>query len=254
MSENNKIKGTDEFRRLLAGSQKIVFFGGAGVSTASGIPDFRSPSGLYSQRQEGRPWAKYQPETLLSHSFFMRHTDWFYDYYRQSILHPEAKPNVCHLALARWEEAGKLLGVITQNIDGLHQAAGSKKVCELHGTVLKNHCMDCGKAYGVEAVLDSEGIPKCSCGGTIKPDVTLYEESLPAGSIEQAVSWLSKADLLIVAGTSLAVYPAAGLIHYYGGEETVLVNLSRTPMDGLATLCLHEDLADVFAEAEDVFD
>lgn len=242
------------FRTWLKESRKIVFFGGAGVSTASGIPDFRSPTGLYRKgREEGKPWARYQPEELLSHSFFERHTDWFYDYYRTNILHPEAKPNVCHLALAEWEKQGRLLGVITQNIDGLHQAAGSRRVCELHGTVLKNHCRRCGKAYDESFVLRSEGVPTCSCGGVVKPDVTLYEESLPPGSIEQAVDWLAKGDLLIVAGTSLAVYPAAGLVRYFGGDRTVLVNLGSTPMDGIADLFIQEDLAEVFAEVRDVF-
>lgn len=242
------------FRDWLKDSSRIVFFGGAGVSTASGIPDFRSPSGLYSKGHEaGKPWARFRPETLLSHSFFERHTEWFFDYYRSSILHPEAKPNVCHKALAEWEEQGKMLGVITQNIDGLHQAAGSKKVCELHGTVLMNHCENCHKAYKVDAVLESEGIPRCECGGVIKPDVTLYEESLPAGSIEQAVAWLSQADLLIVAGTSLAVYPAAGLIRYFCGNRTVLVNLGKTPMDRVADLFIQEDLAKVFADVRDVY-
>lgn len=242
------------FREWLKDSSRVVFFGGAGVSTASGIPDFRSPSGLYRKgREEGKPWARYQPERLLSHSFFEDHTDWFYDYYRSNILHPEAQPNVCHLALAEWEAAGKMLGVITQNIDGLHQAAGSKRVCELHGTVLLNHCQACHKAYQADAVWHSEGIPRCSCGGVIKPDVTLYEESLPPGAIEQAVAWLSQADLLIVAGTSLAVYPAAGLIRYYCGEKTVLVNLGKTPMDRMADLFIQEDLAKVFAEVRDVY-
>ena len=242
------------FRDWLKESEKVVFCGGAGVSTASGMPDFRSPEGLYSAgREKGKPWARYQPERLLSHSFFVDHTDWFFDYYRTSILHPEAEPNVCHQALADWEEQGRMLGVITQNIDGLHQAAGSRKVCELHGTVLQNHCQKCHKPYKVDAVLECEGIPYCECGGVIKPDVTLYEESLPAGSIEQAVAWLSQADLLIVAGTSLAVYPAAGLIRYFGGDRTVLVNLGSTPLDRLADLFIREDLAKVFADVRDVY-
>lgn len=243
-----------EFSELLRNSERIVFFGGAGVSTASGIPDFRSPSGLYRKmREEGKPWANYDPEELLSHDFFMEHTDWFYEYYREAILHPEARPNVCHQTLAEWEEEGRLLGVITQNIDGLHQLAGSHRVTELHGTVHRNFCMDCHRAYSLDDILGSTGVPHCRCGGVIKPAVTLYQEALPDGAMEEAIRLLGRADLLLIAGTSLAVYPAAGLIHYFGGETSVLINLGETPYDHKATLHVEADLAQVFAQVRTVF-
>lgn len=244
------------FRHVLEDSKNVVFFGGAGVSTASGIPDFRSPHGLYSEgKNEGKPWASYPPEELLSHNFFMDHTDWFYEYYRDNVLHPEAKPNRCHQALAHWEQKGKLKAVVTQNIDGLHQAAGSRNVIELHGTTLSNHCLDCHKHYDLDYVLGQEGIPHCSrCGGTLKPDVTLYGEALPPGAMEKAVRHIAKADLLIVGGTSLAVYPAAGLIHYFNGDNIVLINLGQTSLDSLASLHIPYDIDQVFADVYDVYD
>lgn len=210
----------------------IVFFGGAGVSTESGIPDFRSTDGLYNQQY------KYPPETILSHTFFERHTDEFFDFYRAKMLCPEAEPNRAHFALAKLEREGKLRAVVTQNIDGLHQKAGSKNVCELHGSVLRNYCSKCGKFYDLQAILDSTGIPRCECGGIIKPDVVLYEESLDNTVINNAVQAITEAQMLIVGGTSLAVYPAAGLLRYYRGNKLVLINKSPTPMDGEADLLI----------------
>lgn len=248
----NYEKKIEAFKTLLENKKKIVFFGGAGVSTASGIPDFRSPSGLYSKgKNEGKPWSHYPPEALLSHSFFMEHTDWFYDYYKANVLYPDAKPSACHNVLAAWEAQDRLLSVITQNIDGLHQKAGSKLVNELHGTTLDNYCMRCGASYDLDAVLAQEGVPYCtksSCDGVIKPKVTLYEEQLPEGSIERAVQDIRQADLLIIAGTSLAVYPAAGLVNYFLGEDIVLINLGKTPMDGVASIHLPYDINQVFQD------
>ena len=201
-----------ELKKMIAESNNIVFFGGAGVSTESGIPDFRSVDGLYHQKYD------YPPETILSHTFYRRHTDEFYRFYKDKMLCLDAKPNAAHLALAKWEQEGKLKAIVTQNIDGLHQAAGSKRVYELHGSVLRNYCEDCGKFYDVNYVKDAEGVPKCSCGGTIKPDVVLYEEGLDDSTIRGAVKAISEADMLIIGGTSLVVYPAAGLIDYYNGK------------------------------------
>lgn len=213
-------------------SQYIVFFGGAGVSTESGIPDFRSTDGLYHQQYA------YPPETILSHTFFERRTEEFYRFYRDKMLCLDAKPNPAHLKLAELEKSGKLKAVITQNIDGLHQAAGSVEVLELHGSVLRNYCSRCGRFFGVEAVQESEGVPKCSCGGVIKPDVVLYEEALDDSTVLQAVRHLQKADMLIIGGTSLVVYPAAGLVHYYKGERLVLINKGATSMDASADLVI----------------
>ena len=243
-----------ELRSLLKTHNRIVFFGGAGVSTASGIPDFRSPAGLYGQfSSAGEPWAAFDPEELLSRDFFEQHTDWFFDYYCRAILHPEAVPNVCHLALAEWEASGRLAGVITQNIDGLHQMAGSRKVCELHGSVWRNFCVRCGQAYELSYVLEAGGVPRCSCGGVVKPAVTLYQEALSGQSLEQAADWLRTADLLFVAGTSLVVYPAAGLLRYFGGDTVAVVNLGSTALDGQATIVLQRDLAEVFGQIRQVF-
>ena len=204
-------------------AKRIVFFGGAGVSTESGIPDFRSVDGLYNQKYD------YPPETILSREFFLRKTAEFYRFYRDKMLIFGAKPNPAHEKLAQWEREGKLLAVVTQNIDGLHQAAGSKKVYELHGSTLRNNCMRCGKFYGAEYIKNSDGVPKCECGGTIKPDVVLYGESLDSDCIVGAVNAIARADLLIIGGTSLSVYPAAGLIDEYRGHRLVLVNKSATP-------------------------
>ena len=199
-------------------SSRIVFFGGAGVSTESGIPDFRGEDGLYRQRYA------YPPETIISHSFYVHHPEIFFDFYRNRMLYPNAKPNVVHQRLAQWERDGKLLAVVTQNIDGLHQKAGSRKVLELHGSVLRNHCTRCGQFYGVERIVNSRGVPRCSCGGIIKPDVVLYEESLDEDVMAEAIHYIRQADMLIIGGTSLVVYPAAGLVQYYRGHKLAVIN------------------------------
>ena len=232
----------DTLKQWVEESRRIVFFGGAGVSTESGIPDFRSQDGLYNMKY------KFPPETIISHPFFMRETAEFYRFYKDKMLFPDAKPNAAHKKLAEWEAEGKLLGVVTQNIDGLHQAAGSKKVYELHGSVLRNYCMRCGKFYDLDYIVHSDGVPKCECGGTIKPDVVLYGENLDGDVIHGAVEAIRNADLLIIGGTSLAVYPAAGLIDYYRGNRLVLVNLSATPQDSRADLVIHERIGQVFSE------
>ena len=220
--------------------------GGAGVSTESGIPDFRSVDGLYNQEYD------YPPETILSHTFYLRKTEEFYRFYRNKMLFPEVKPNRAHLALARLEQEGKVRAVITQNIDGLHQAAGSREVLELHGSVLRNYCTKCGKFYGLEAVLESEGVPRCTCGGVIKPDVVLYEEGLDQHTLQKAVYYISNADVLIIGGTSLTVYPAAGLIDYYGGKKLVLINKSVTPMDSRADLVISGPIGEILGDAAGV--
>ncbi|MBO4929178.1 MAG: NAD-dependent protein deacylase [Clostridia bacterium] len=222
----------------------IVFFGGAGVSTESGVPDFRSVDGLYNQK-----W-KYPPETILSHSFFMAHTGEFYEFYKEKMLFSGVEPNAAHKKLAELEAAGKLTAVITQNIDGLHQAAGSKTVLELHGSVHRNYCRRCRKFYDAKYMKAAIDIPLCDCGGIIKPDVVLYEESLDGDTIEAAVTALHNADLLIIGGTSLAVYPAAGLIQYFGGSRIVLLNRDVTPYDGRATLCIREPIGKVLGQIE----
>lgn len=223
-------------------SDNIVFFGGAGVSTESGIPDFRSVDGLYNQKYD------YPPETILSHTFYVRKTEEFFRFYRDKMLFPEAEPSTTHIKLAQLEAEGKLKGVITQNIDGLHQKAGSKNVIELHGSVLRNYCERCGKFYGIETIINSEGVPCCQCGGRIKPDVVLYEEGLDDRNIREAVRLIREAEILIVGGTSLGVYPAAGLIDYYAGNKLVLVNKSETPYDGRADLLIHDALGAVFSQ------
>lgn len=222
-----------KLEQLIEKSNNIVFFGGAGVSTESGIPDFRSVDGLYNQTY------KYPPETILSHTFFTRNPKKFYKFYRDKMLITNAAPNAAHLRLAELEQQGKLKAVITQNIDGLHQAAGSKNVLELHGSVLRNYCMKCGKFYSAEHIVLSTDIPLCECGGIIKPDVVLYEEGLDSHILNESVRALMAADLLIVGGTSLAVYPAAGLLKYYGGKELVVINKTPTPADNKATLVLN---------------
>ena len=231
-----------ELQKMLDASERIVFFGGAGVSTESGIPDFRSTDGLYHQKYP------YPPETMLSHTFYRQHTEEFFDFYRDKLLYPEAKPNAAHKKLAELEQAGKLTAVVTQNIDGLHQAAGSKNVFELHGSVLRNYCETCGKFYPEEEILQSNGVPRCSCGGIIKPDIVLYEEGLNQEVLEGAVQAIAEADMLIIAGTSLAVYPAAGLIRYYRGNRLALINKSSTSADGDAALVLHEPVGEVLAK------
>lgn len=225
-------------------SNRIVFFGGAGVSTESGIPDFRSVDGLYHQKFD------YPPETIISHSFYERNPEYFFRFYREKMLPLGFEPNITHRILAKWEQEGKLLAVVTQNIDGLHQAAGSRTVYELHGSVLRNHCMRCGRAYGVEAVAEAAGIPRCACGGIIKPDVVLYEEGLDQQTVEGAVHAIARADCLIVAGTSLSVYPAAGFIRYFQGEHFVLINRDPTPADKLADLVLHQKVGQVLSQIQ----
>lgn len=232
----------DRLKQWIAESRRIVFFGGAGVSTESGIPDFRSVDGLYNQKFE------YPPETIISHSFYQRSPEYFFRFYREKMLPLGFEPNVTHKVLARWEQEGKLTAVVTQNIDGLHQKAGSKRVYELHGSVLRNYCTRCGKFYPAEFVRESHGVPKCDCGGTVKPDVVLYEESLDQKVIENSVRAIHQADLLIVAGTSLTVYPAAGLINYYRGNRLVLINRDATPYDSQADLVFHESLGKIFSQ------
>ena len=227
-------------KQWVSESRNIVFFGGAGVSTESGIKDFRSVDGLYSQKFD------YPPETIISHSFYVRKPEYFFRFYREKMLPLGYEPNVTHKVLAKWEREGKLSAVVTQNIDGLHQKAGSRRVYELHGSVLRNYCTRCGKAYSAEFIRDCAGVPKCDCGGTVKPDVVLYEEGLDQATLEGAVRAIAGADMLIVGGTSLTVYPAAGLIQYYGGNRLVLINRDVTPYDDQADLVLHESLGDVF--------
>lgn len=235
------MNGTEKLKELINGSNNIVFFGGAGVSTESGIPDFRSTDGLYHQEYD------YPPETILSHSFFMRNPEEFYRFYKNKMLCLDAKPNMAHKKLAELEKAGKLKAVITQNIDGLHQAAGSKEVLELHGSVHRNYCMKCGKFYDAEYMLHAEGVPTCSCGGRIKPDVVLYEEGLDMTVMARAIQAIQDADMLIIGGTSLIVYPAAGLIDYYRGNKLVVINMSVTSQDKNADLVIQEPIGKVFA-------
>ena len=236
----------ETLRKWIAESSRIVAFTGAGVSTESGIPDFRSVDGLYSQKFD------YPPETIISHSFFMKNPEYFYRFYREKMLPLGFEPNITHNVLARWEAEGKLSAVVTQNIDGLHQKAGSKRVYELHGSVLRNYCMKCGKFYDAEFVKNSEGIPRCTCGGMVKPDVVLYEEGLDETCIEGSLRAIRQADMLIVAGTSLTVYPAAGLIRDYRGSRLVLINRDATPYDSYADLVLHRSLGEVFSQLEDI--
>lgn len=232
----------DKFIDMVQNSDNIVFFGGAGVSTESGIPDFRSVDGLYNQKY------KYPPETILSHSFYVRQPEEFYRFYRDKMLCLDAQPNAAHMKLAELEKAGKLKAVITQNIDGLHQKAGSKNVLELHGSVHRNFCQHCHKFFDAEYMLRADGVPKCdACGGPIKPDVVLYEEGLDNDVIEQALYYISHADMLIIGGTSLVVYPAAGLVRYYGGRKLVLINKSATDMDKSADLVINEPIGEVFS-------
>ena len=231
----------DLLRDMVAQSDNIVFFGGAGVSTESGIPDFRSVDGLYNQK-----W-KYPPETILSRSFFDRNPEEYYRFHREKLVIDDVKPNRVHLRLAELEREGKLRAVITQNIDGLHQAAGSKNVLELHGSILRAYCSRCRKPYPADAINKGTGVPRCDCGGVIRPDVVLYEEQLDEDVLRRSIDYIRNADVLIVGGTSLNVYPAAGLINYYRGNKLVLVNLSATPYDDEADLVIHEKLGEVFS-------
>ena len=234
--ETEKIK---QLQQWVDQSDRIVFFGGAGVSTESGIPDFRSVDGLYNQRY------KYPPEVMLSHSFYVAHTEEFFDFYRTKMLYLDAQPNAAHKKLAELETAGKLTAVVTQNIDGLHQKAGSKNVLELHGSVHRNFCQRCHKMYDAEFMLHSTGIPTCTCGGKVKPDVVLYEESLDQHTLTKALDAIEHADMLIIGGTSLAVYPAASLVNYYRGDRLVLINKSTTPMDQNANLAIQGSIGEV---------
>ena len=227
-----------DLQEIVDNSKKIVFFGGAGVSTESGIPDFRSADGLYNQKYD------YPPEEILSHTFFMKNPEEFYRFYRDKMLCLTAKPNKAHIRLAEMEKCGKLSSVITQNIDGLHQAAGSKNVYELHGSVHRNYCMKCGKFYSAEDILNSTGVPKCSCGGKIKPDVVLYEEGLDDATVTGAIKEISSCDTLIIAGTSLTVYPAAGMVRYFNGKYLVLINKAATQMDNLANFVIHDKVGE----------
>lgn len=236
------MENLEKLKTWVQESKRIVFFGGAGVSTESGIPDFRSVDGLYNQKFD------YPPETIISHSFFLKNPEYFFRFYREKMLPLGFSPNITHKKLAQWEEVGKLTAVITQNIDGLHQKAGSHRVLELHGSVLRNYCMKCHKSYSAEYVKNSQGICRCDCGGIIKPDVVLYEESLDSQVLEKSIYAIAQCDLLIVGGTSLTVYPAAGLLRYYPGHRLVLINRDETPYDNQADLVLHESLGKVFEQ------
>ncbi len=232
----------ETLKQWITESKNIVFFGGAGVSTESGIKDFRSVDGLYNQKFE------YPPETIISHSFYLQDPAYFFRFYKEKMLPLGFEPNVTHKVLAQWEQEGKLAAVVTQNIDGLHQKAGSQKVYELHGSVLRNYCTRCRKFHSAEFIKESPGVPRCSCGGIVKPDVVLYEEGLDQDTIEKSVNAIAGADLFIVAGTSLTVYPAAGLIRYYQGNRLVLINRDETPYDAYADLVFHDSLGDIFSQ------
>lgn len=241
MEEENR--GCTELQRMVDESHRIVFFGGAGVSTESGIPDFRSVDGLYHQKY------RWPPEQILSHTFFVREPEEFFRFYRDKMLPLDAKPNKAHLKLAEMEKAGKLTAVVTQNIDGLHQKAGSRCVYELHGSIWRNYCVRCGKAYGPETIRDSqENVPVCTCGGKIKPDVVLYEEGLDDEVVAGAIHAIRNADMMIVAGTSLSVYPAAGLLNYFRGRYLVLINRDATPLDDECNLAIHEKVGEVLGQ------
>lgn len=236
----------EKLTQILKESNNIVFFGGAGVSTESGIPDFRSSNGLFNNKLN----ITFTPEQLVSHTFFIRYPSEFFNFYKDKLIYPEAKPNAGHLSLAKLEQIGKLKAIVTQNIDGLHQAAGSKNVFELHGSVLRNYCMNCGSFYNEKFILESEGIPTCpKCGGKVKPDVVLYEEGLDEDTIQGAVRSISQADTLIIGGTSLVVYPAAGLIDYFTGKNLILINKSVTSADNKADLVIHDSIGDVLSKA-----
>ena len=241
MTHDTEVK-VKKLQEIIDESQRIVFFGGSGVSTESGIPDFRSVDGLYHQK------FKYPPETMLSHTFFKQNTWDFFDFYKNRVIPADPKPNAAHLKLAELEKAGKLIGVVTQNIDGLHQAAGSEKVYELHGSVLRNYCTNCGKFFDYKYILEASGIPECDvCGSVVKPDVVLYEEGLDNDTLVGAVNAISSADTMIVAGTSLVVYPAAGLLQYFRGKWLVLINRDPTPADKSANLVIHDKVGEVLS-------
>lgn len=235
-------KKVEQLKQMVADSNNIVFFGGAGVSTESGIPDFRSVDGLYNQKY------KYPPEVMVSHSFFRQHTEEFFEFYKNKMIALDAKPNAAHKKLAQLEQDGKVKAVITQNIDGLHYAAGSKEVLELHGSVHRNYCEQCGKFYPVEYIVESKGVPRCECGGIVKPDVVLYEEGLDYETMQKAVQYIRDAEVLIIGGTSLAVYPAAGFIDYFRGRHLVVINMDRTAKDVHAELLIQERIGEVFEQ------
>lgn len=239
LHEESKEK-VERLKEIVAESDNIVFFGGAGVSTESGIPDFRSVDGLYNQKY------KYPPEVMVSHSFYRNHTEEFFEFYKNKMIALEAKPNVAHIKLAELEQQGKVRAVITQNIDGLHYAAGSREVMELHGSVHRNYCESCGKSYPVQYIVDAEGVPKCDCGGVIKPDVVLYEEGLDYETMQKAIHYIRNAEVLIIGGTSLAVYPAAGFIDYFKGKHLVVINMDKTSRDVDADLLINERIGEVF--------
>ncbi|WP_442855649.1 NAD-dependent protein deacylase [Butyrivibrio sp. NC3005] len=234
------MENIEKLKKIIEETDNIVFFGGAGVSTESGIPDFRSQDGLYNQQYD------YPPERIVSHTFYRKYPEEFFRFYRDRMIYPDAKPNKAHLKLAQWEREGKLKAVITQNIDGLHQAAGNKIVYELHGSVLRNYCEECGKFYKLDEILKMDNVPVCGCGGRIKPDVVLYEEGLDMDVMRKAVNAIQNADVLIIGGTSLAVYPAAGLIDYYRGNKLIVVNKSATPRDSEANLLVKGSIGEVF--------
>ncbi len=238
-------KELEQLKRWISESSNIVFFGGAGVSTESGIPDFRSVDGLYNMQYD------YPPETIISHSFYQRNPEEFYRFYKNKMLFPDAKPNAAHLALSRLERQGKLKAVITQNIDGLHQAAGSREVMELHGSVHRNYCTRCRQAYDLEAIMKPDGVPRCICGGIIKPDVVLYEEGLDQATLQKSVRYISQAEVLIVGGTSLTVYPAAGLVDYYRGTKLVLINRDVTAIDSRANLVISGKIGEILGQIVD---
>ena len=245
MIKIEELSKIEELRRILAHSRRTVFLGGAGTSTESGIPDFRSNEGVFAATRD----YGYPPETLLSRSFFLKHTEVFFDYYRKFLLYPMAQPNDCHRALAKLEREGVLTAVITQNIDGLHQRAGSKQVLELHGSALRNHCMSCGRSFTMQDVLSKTGVPTCGCGSVIKPDVVLYQEPLDEKLLHNAILHMGKADTLIIGGTSLAVYPAAGLVDYFHGINLVVINLGATSRSGSATLTISAPIGEVLKKA-----
>jgi len=236
--------GIDKLKQIISNSDNIVFFGGAGVSTESNIPDFRSSTGLYRTKDN----FQYPPEQMLSHSFFMSHTKDFYDYYRSNMIYKDAKPNDAHISLAKLERMGKLKAIITQNIDGLHQMAGSKEVLELHGSIHRNYCMQCNNSFDLDYIIDSKDVPKCKCGGTVKPDVVLYEENLNMDILNKAVSYIEKSDVLIIGGTSLTVYPSAGLIQYYRGNKLILINKSATKYDDRADLIIYDKIGEILKQ------
>lgn len=240
MLHDDSVSKIEKLKQIIEKSDNIVFFGGAGVSTESGIPDFRSVDGLYNQKY------KYPPEVIVSHSFYCNHAKEFFDFYRNKMIALEAKPNAAHIKLAQLEKEGKVKAVITQNIDGLHYAAGSKEVMELHGSVHRNYCEKCHKFYPVEYIVETEEIPKCSCGGTVKPDVVLYEEGLDYETMQKAVSYIRNAEVLIIGGTSLAVYPAAGFIDYFSGKHLVVINMDKTNKEVDADLVINERIGEVF--------